>query len=310
MLIWDYTDSADQITTRLNRLSASLEEDSLSPKERFLALRDASDTIKQFKLNQEEKIKIGTATCETMLAHTGYMDQVLLHFLLHDPSLFPPAPLFPPSGTNLQRLFARAMLSLSPNAINGRRRALQPPRPAIYNGESRKRPLSTSMNQQGSTKAQARRVPTISGAGPRTAINQRRWVTHTPRIIADTSIETNQQSPTHQIHQKYTLTRQQPLDRSKNHHSRDVLIVVNHSILHRRHHTSTPRYLSQSTSKTTYSSPFNSSSTILLEWQSRRMQMNWLKNPRTKIWTMDRLVVKMTGMKPGTATVMAYRMAK
>ncbi|TIA71786.1 hypothetical protein E3P91_02391 [Wallemia ichthyophaga] len=153
------SNSADQITTRLNRLSASLEEDSLSPKERFLALRDASDTIKQFKLNQEEKIKIGTATCETMLAHTG---------------LFPPAPLFPPSGTNLQRLFARAMLSLSPNAINGRRRALQPPRPAIYNGESRKRPLSTSMNQQGSTKAQARRVPTISGAGPRTAINQRR----------------------------------------------------------------------------------------------------------------------------------------
>lgn len=110
-----------------------------------------------------------------MLAHTEYMDQVLLHFLLHDPSLFPPAPLFPPSGTNLQRLFARAMLTISPNAINGRRRALQPPPGSLY-GESRKRPLSSVMNQQTSNKVASRRVPTISGAGPRGVISQRRCV--------------------------------------------------------------------------------------------------------------------------------------
>ncbi|TIB88045.1 hypothetical protein E3Q06_01018 [Wallemia mellicola] len=167
------SNSADQTITQLNKLTLALEDESLSPKERFLALRDVSDTIKQYKLNQEEKIKLGTAACETMLAHTEYTDQVLLHFLLHDPSLFPPAPLFPPSGTNLQRLFARAMLTISPNAINGRRRALQPPPGSLY-GESRKRPLSSAMNQQTSNKVSSRRVPTISGAGPRGGIGQRR----------------------------------------------------------------------------------------------------------------------------------------
>lgn len=138
--------SAENINHLLKRLSATIENDDINQKDRFIALRDASEEIKQYKLGAEDKIRLATTCCESTLAHTEYIDNVLLHFLLHDPSLFPPPPIYPPSGTNLQRMTARALLSLSPNGINGRRRMMQ--NNPYVNETNKKRRLIDQQSQQ------------------------------------------------------------------------------------------------------------------------------------------------------------------
>ncbi|KAK9893743.1 hypothetical protein P389DRAFT_107854 [Cystobasidium minutum MCA 4210] len=66
--------SISTITEQLNELLRMLEDPKVLPEQRFHQLRRLADEAKDFRLGGEDKIRVATGTCETLIHHTNQLD--------------------------------------------------------------------------------------------------------------------------------------------------------------------------------------------------------------------------------------------
>lgn len=68
--------SLDGITDKLNRLLQLIYDEKASPQERLVLLKEVAEDVVAFKLGGEDKIRVATGTCETVLQHSAQLDMV------------------------------------------------------------------------------------------------------------------------------------------------------------------------------------------------------------------------------------------
>lgn len=64
------------ITDKLNRLLQVIYNEQASPQERLILLKEVAEDVVAFKLGGEDKIRVATGTCETILQHSAQLDMI------------------------------------------------------------------------------------------------------------------------------------------------------------------------------------------------------------------------------------------
>ncbi|PWN93783.1 hypothetical protein FA10DRAFT_264383 [Acaromyces ingoldii] len=76
------------LINRLARLTCLVEDETVAPAERMLALKEVAEEARGYKMGGEDKIRVALNTAETIISHTTYIDSLLSN-LSSVPSLAP-----------------------------------------------------------------------------------------------------------------------------------------------------------------------------------------------------------------------------
>lgn len=68
--------SLEGITEKLNKLLNLIYDETVSPQERLILLKEVAEDVVAFKLGGEDKIRVATGTCETILQHSAQLDMI------------------------------------------------------------------------------------------------------------------------------------------------------------------------------------------------------------------------------------------
>ena len=69
--------SAQSILKKFNDLLGMIADSSVTPLDRLKLLRETTEEANNFKLGAEDKIRVATGTCETVLQHSAQMDLIV-----------------------------------------------------------------------------------------------------------------------------------------------------------------------------------------------------------------------------------------
>lgn len=68
--------SLEGITGKLDKLLNLIYDESVSPQDRLVLLKEVAEDVVAFKLGGEDKIRVATGTCETILQHSAQLDMI------------------------------------------------------------------------------------------------------------------------------------------------------------------------------------------------------------------------------------------